>query len=153
MAKMLMAIQEREDTALPLLRRDLTETEKGLKNLADAIQQGIITNTTKQRLEELEELKSDIEIKILQTELQNDILTEEGIVFWIGRFKGGNVADKTYQRSIIDIFVNAIFVFDDRIVLTYNYKSEARTISLADIEISDLPRSAPVLGTNANPTR
>jgi len=142
-AKLLMEIQEREDTALPLLRRELEETDKGLKNIADAIQQGIITNTTKQRLEELEALKSEIEIKILQTELQKNVLTEEKIIFWISQFKGGNIADKAYQRAIIDVFVNAIYLYDDRIVLTYNFKSDARTISLADIEISDLPQSAP----------
>ena len=152
-AKMLMDLQEREDTALPLLRKELEDTEKGLKNIADAIQQGIITNTTKQRLEELEALKSDIEIKILQTELQKSILTEEKIIFWINRFKGGNIADKSYQRVIIDIFVNAIYLYDDKIVLSYNFKSDARTISLADIEISDLPQSAPLLGINANSPR
>jgi DNA invertase Pin-like site-specific DNA recombinase len=142
-AKMLMDLQEREDTALPLLRKELADTDKGLKNIADAIQQGIITNTTKQRLEELEALKSDIEVKILQTELQQTILTEEKIIFWINRFKGGNVADKVYQRAIIDIFVNAIYLYNDKIVLTYNFKSDARTISLADIDSSDLSQSAP----------
>ena len=142
-AQMLMALQEREDTALPLLRRELDGTEKGLKNIADAIQQGIITNTTKQRLEKLEALKSELEIKILQTELQKNILTEEKIVFWIGRFKGGDTTNKAYQRAIIDIFVNAIYIYDDRIVLTYNFKSDAKTITLADIEISDLPKDAP----------
>ena len=117
--------------------------EKSLKNIADALQQGIITNTTKQRLEELETRKSDIEIKILQTELQKNILTEEKIVFWMNRFKGGDVADKAYQRAIIDIFVNAIYIYDDKIVLTYNFKSDARTISLTDIEFSDLPQTPP----------
>ena len=142
-AKMLMALQEREDTALPLLRRELEETENGLRNIADAIQQGIITNTTKQRLEELESKKSELEVKILQTELQNNILTEEKIIFWINRFKGGDVRDKTYQRAIIDIFGNAVYVYDDRIVLTYNFKSDARTVTLGDIEISDLPQLPP----------
>ena len=102
-------------------------------------------------MEELEALKSDIEIKILQTELQQTILTEEKIIFWINRFKGGDIADKAYQWAIIDIFVNAIYLYDDKIVLTYNFKSDSRTISLNDIEISDLPQSSPVLGTNANP--
>jgi transposase-like protein len=149
-AKMLMRIQEREDMALPLLCRELEETDKGLKNIADAIQQGIITNTTKQRLEELEVRKSDIEIKILQTELQQTLLTEEKIIFWISRFKDGDITDKTYQRAIIDIFVNAIYLYDDRIVLTYNFKSDSRTISLTDIEFSDLPQTAPPLGSYEN---
>ena len=152
-AKMLIDLQEREDTALPLLRKELADTENGLKNIADAIQQGIITNTTKQRLEELEALKSEIEIKILQTELQKDILTEEKIIFWINRFKGGNVNDKAYQRAIIDIFVNAIYLYDDKIVLTYNFKADSRTICLSDVECLDLPQTAPPLGTNANSPR
>jgi hypothetical protein len=142
-ANLIIELQKREDTALPLLRRELEETEKGLKNIADAIQQGIITNTTKQRLEELEALKSDIEIKILQTELQQDILTEEKIIFWISRFKNGDISDKSYQKAIIDIFVNAIYLYDDRIVLTYNFKSDSRTISLSEVENSDLPQVAP----------
>ena len=45
-AKMLMALQEREDTALPLLSKELADMGKGLKNIADAIQQSIITNKT-----------------------------------------------------------------------------------------------------------
>ena len=39
-----------------------------------------------------------------------------------------------YQRQIIDIFVNSIRVFDDRLVITYNHKDGTETISLADIE-------------------
>ena len=151
LARALMDLQEREDTALPLLRRELEETEKGLKNIADAIQQGIITNTTKQRLEELEAKKSEIEVKILQTELQQTILTEEKIIFWINRFKGGDIADKAYQRVIIDIFVNAIYLYDDKIVLTYNCKSDSRTITLSDIESSDLPQNVPP--TQHHPTK
>ena len=81
-------------------------------------------------------------------------MTEEKIVFWINGFKGGSITDKAYQRAIIDIFVNAIYLYDDKIVLTYNFKSDSRTITLSDIESSDLPQTAPP-GTNANspPTR
>ena len=79
----------------------------------------------------------------MQTELQQTILTEEKIIFWINRFKDGNIADIAYQRAIIDIFVNAIYLYDDKIVLTYNFKSDSRTISLLEIECSDLPQTAP----------
>jgi hypothetical protein len=138
-----MELQEREDTALPLLRNQLAEVETGLQNLADAIQAGLLTPTMKQRLEDLEAQKSDLEIKLLQNELQQTILTEEQIIFWISRFKNGDINDKQYQQSIIDIFVNAIYLYDDRIVFTYNYKSESKTISLTDVEFSDLPQCAP----------
>ncbi|MDR0863283.1 MAG: recombinase family protein, partial [Oscillospiraceae bacterium] len=119
------------------------ETKKGLENLANAIVQGLLIPTTKNKLEELEARKSDLEIAILQAELQQALLTEEQIIFWISRFKGGDINDKAFQRAIIDIFVNAIYLYDDRIVFTYNYKSDARTVSLAEVEVSDLTKCAP----------
>jgi hypothetical protein len=128
---------------LPNLEKQLAETEKGLENLVNAIQQGMLTPTTKKRLDELEAVKTDIEIKILQAKLERQLLTEENIIHWISRFKGGNIESKEYQRTIIDLFVNAIYLFDDRIVFTYNFKSESRTISLDDIEGSDLTKCPP----------
>ena len=142
-AKDLIELQEREDTALPLLRSQLEETEKGLENIVNAIQQGLLTPTTKRRLDELEETKIEIEISILQAELQREWLTEEKIIHWISRFRGGDIESKEYQRNIIDVFVNSVYLFDDKIVFGYNFKNNTRTISLADIESSDLPKSPP----------
>ena len=129
------------------------QREESIEGQLRAIQQGMLTPATKQRLEELEAAKADLEIKILQTELQREILTEEKIIHWISRFKDGDIESKEYQRTIIDLFVNAIYLYDDRIVFTYNFKSDARTISLEDIESSDLAKCAPPLGTNANSPR
>ena len=39
-----------------------------------------------------------------------------------------------YQRRIIDSLLNAARVFDDYLVLNYNYSDQTETISLADIE-------------------
>ena len=33
-----------------------------------------------------------------------------------------------YQKQIIDTFVNSVYVYDDRLVMTYNYKDDIRTI-------------------------
>ncbi|MCI8762961.1 MAG: hypothetical protein HFF28_09050, partial [Oscillospiraceae bacterium] len=43
----------------------------------------------------------------------------------------------------IDCFVNAVFVYDDKIVLTFNYKDGAKTIALDDVNGSDLVDSGP----------
>ena len=56
------------------------------------------------------------------------------MVRWISQFKYGDVDSVDYQRQIIDIFVNSIRLFDDKIIFTYNYKDGTDTISLTDIE-------------------
>ena len=35
---------------------------------------------------------------------------------------------------LVDTFVNAIFVYDDKLLLTFNFKDGTKTITLADTE-------------------
>ena len=50
---LVMEAQQKENTRLPVLKDQLRDTEKRLANLLEAIEQGILTSTTKQRLDEL----------------------------------------------------------------------------------------------------
>ena len=130
----LVLMQERENTQLPTLRQSLAETEKGIDNLLNAIQQGLFNVSAKKRMDELEKQKEDLEISILQAELARPKYTKDEMVRWISQFKYGDVDSVDYQRQIIDIFVNSIRLYDDKIIFTYNYKDGTETISLADIE-------------------
>lgn len=38
-----------------------------------------------------------------------------------------------FRRQLIDSFVNAIYLYDDKIVLTYNMQDSTETIPLEDI--------------------
>lgn len=35
---------------------------------------------------------------------------------------------------LIDTFVNAVFVYDDKLLLTFNFKDGTRTITLSDVQ-------------------
>ena len=129
----LVALQNTEDNSLPLLRRQLADTERGIENRLNAIQQGIFTSSTRQRLEELEQLCDNVKASILQAELERPQYSREDIIEWISRFRYGDPNDKAYQRQIIDIFLNSIYVFDDKLVFTYNYKNGSQTVSLSDV--------------------
>ena len=114
--------------------------------MLNAIQMGIITAGTKERLESLEAQQREIANSIAQIELERPIYTKERIVAWISQFKGGNVDDVEYQKQIIDIFLNSIYVYDDKLVFTYNFKGGTQTISLAEVDAalcSDLTCQAP----------
>ena len=146
-ADKLVLIQEQESTLLPSMRRQLAETDKAIDNLLNAVQQGLYNASAKKRLDELEAKKEDLEISILQTELAKPKYTKDEIVRWISQFKYGDVDSVDYQRQIIDIFINSIWLFDDKIAFTYNYKDGTETISLADIEAalgSDFSDEAPL---------
>ena len=100
----------------------------------DWIEQGIFTPSTKQRLEELEAQKEEILVNIQTAELQKPKLTREQMTAWFEQFRHGDPENRDFQKRLIDTFVNSVYVFDDKLVLTYNYQHGTQTISLEEIE-------------------
>lgn len=135
-------LQSKENTIVKALKKNLNEVESGINNMLNAIQMGIVTASTKQRLEELEQRKSEIEPAILNEEIEHPILTKEQIIFWISRFKDGNIENEKYKQMLIDTFVNSVYLYDDKMVITYNFKDGTRTITLDEVENSDLVQDA-----------
>ena len=125
----------------------LKECEKGIENMLNAIQAGVLTPSTKERLDQLEARRSDLNISIMQAELTRPKYTKQQIVEWISsQFKHGDPNDLNYQKQIIDIFLNSIYVYDDRYVFTYNFHGGTETIPREAVEEafgSDLTRLAP----------
>ena len=106
-----MELQDAENTALPLFKKQYAETQKGIDNLLNAIQQGILTPSTKERMEELDQQKSELSVQIMKEEMAKPTLTKEQIVFWFHRFHKLNTSKLEHRRRLIDSFVNAIFLF------------------------------------------
>jgi hypothetical protein len=75
-----------------------------------------------------------LEVKILQEEMEKPLLTREQILFWLQRFRGIDISKQDQRQLLIDVFVNAVYLYDDRLVLMLNSKEEARTITLAEVE-------------------
>jgi site-specific DNA recombinase len=39
---------------------------------------------------------------------------------------------------LVDTFINAIFLYDDKVVITFNYREGGKTITLEDVTSSDM---------------
>ncbi len=137
-ANMIMEIQGKENTILPMLKKQYADLQRGIDNLLNAIQQGIITPSTKQRLEDLENQKSDVSVQIIKEEMAKPELTKDQILFWFNRLRKYNTRRLDHRRRLIDIFINTIYLYDDKMVITFNYKDDSKVISLNDVEKSDL---------------
>ncbi len=142
-------MQEQEDTVTPVLKQQLQQCETEIRNVMKAIRQGILTDSTRECLEELEQQRDSLRGSIAQFQLERRKFTKEEIVDWVGRYKDGNINDPDYRREIIDTFVNSVFVYDDKLILTYNYKDGSQTLTLQEIEAalsSDLTGMCPPKG-------
>ena len=132
-ADAIVVMQEQDDTVTPVLKQQLQQCETEIRNVMKAIRLGIITDTTKECLEDLETQRESLKESIAQLQLERRSFSKEEIVEWISKYKNGNTNDPDYRKEIIDTFVNSVYVYDDKLILTYNYKDGSQTLTLQEI--------------------
>ena len=123
-----------ESSKIPELSARLKEINRGIDNIVNAIQQGIFTPSTKQRLEELEELKKDIETAIICEKMQRPEITKPHIIHFITKFRDMNFNDIGSRKRLIDSFVNSVYLYDDKILFSFNYTDFTHELTLKEIE-------------------
>ena len=138
LADSVLELQGEENTALPLLKKQYADIQKSIDNMLNAIQQGILTESTKERLESLEKQKSELSVQITREEMAKPLLSRDQIILWFHRFRKLNTNKLEHRRRLIDSFINAIFLYDDRMIITFNFKDGTKIISFEDIEKSSL---------------
>ncbi len=142
---------QKDDATVPLLQRELAEVEQALDNVMKAVEQGIINSTTRKRMSELEEQKTDLQVKIAREEIQANILTKEQVIFWLSNMQKLNLATAENRQRIIDTFINSIHVYDDRLVINFNCRVESETIPLElSKKVSRLRESGEPITHNPN---
>ena len=63
-------------------------------------------------------------------------ISAEFMTFWLYRFRKLDVRQKFHRKMLIDTFINAIFLYDDKMVITFNYKEGTDTITFDDLKAS-----------------
>ena len=62
---------------------------------------------------------------------------EDFIRFWLMKFRKFDISQKKQRKALIGIFVNAIFLYDDRMLITFNYKDGTQTVRFEDALTAD----------------
>jgi len=122
-------------SGIGLLEDQLKDTQRSIKNLIAAIEQGIITPTTKARLMELEKEQSDIDRKITMAKADVIPVNRDQLVGWLKKLQAGDVHDKKYQAELFDTFLIAVYVYDnpdgqDYMKVVFNYAGSKNTVEI-----------------------
>ena len=128
----------------------LKDIETKTNNILKAIEQGIISDSLSNRLTELESQKKLIEARIAKEKLKKPFLTKDRIIEWMKSFKNGDIDNTAFQKTLISVFLNSIYVFDEhdetRLIINFNLSGQNRTI----LSCSDFERYARLDCTNPN---
>ena len=114
------------------------EVKASIANVMLAIDQGIITESTKAHLLELESEKGLLDAKIVVAQAEaGKAVTKDALAAYLEHFKHSDTTNKDCQKELFDAFIKAIYLYDDHITLTFdinNGTAEDVEITMDDIE-------------------
>lgn len=124
---------ERQDK-LRSIQAEIDTTEKAIANLLKVLERGIVSDATVNRLEELENKNTALKTALASAQLEGGFhVTKEEIEYFLHQFKKMDFTDRECQQRLVNTFVNAIFVYDDKIHIAFNWSGDSATITLNDI--------------------
>ena len=127
--------QNTETSYTASLRSALNEVESSTANLIKAMEAGIFNEATKKRMNELDIRRQELQDALAAAKLKEDMgLKKEHILYFLHRFAEMDYSDIECQKRLIKTFVNSVFVYDDKVVLTFNYSGDDRAITLHEID-------------------
>jgi len=115
--------KEKDTSNLKRFNKLLKDNEKQKQNLieslkicdVDSVKKAIFDEIAKMDLKHL-----NIEKEILSESKQNFCLTVPQIKFFLTQMKKGNINDIKNRKVLINVFINRIYLYDDRLTLIFN---------------------------------
>ncbi len=128
--------KEFNNSKLAELERRMAKIERDINKCVDLMietNSKAIQKRTEKKVEALELQKVDLEIDISKYKIANGIrYTKEDIISWLKLFCNGDLMDVEFRRRIIDVFINSIYLYDDKLVIYYNIKN-SKQVSYIDM--------------------
>lgn len=116
------------------LKAQLKEVESKLANLVKALEAGIFNDTTAERMRVLESQKSMLSDALLAEQNRKKYdLTLNDIVKFLNSVVG-DVNDPDTRRRLLEFFIDKIYVYPDKIALTFRYTDDRRELPFAKTE-------------------
>lgn len=128
------AMQNKESSQLPLLKKQLKQNKKEIDNVMKAVRAGLVTKSTKTELERLESEQEKLEIEIAKEQIARPVISREHIESWVMQFAKTDLSSAVEKQQLVDSFINRVFVYDDKIVVFLNYKDGQRSVTFDELK-------------------
>ena len=109
------------NAVLTKLQEELKEKNRAIDSILNAMEKGIITNSTQERLMKLENEKAILEDKV-EYEQNHQIkpLEKEQIVNFLKVYARKQFDNKTDKNEFFNNFILKVLLYDDKITIVYN---------------------------------
>lgn len=139
-----MRRKQRQRRTSRQLKRPAGRSAAPTKNIGNAIAQGIITETTKELLEEAEADRTALRQQIDRAKVQAALVVKaEAVACWLDGFRRGDRTDPDFRRQVFGALVHSVFVYDDYLKIIFNVDSAGAAVVPYEAAQAATPSEAP----------
>ena len=135
--------REKDNTNLRRIEKLMRENERKQRNLMSAVAECDIDSVRKSLYVEIARLTTELdtlknEYAIEQAGAVSLTITE--VKFFLTQLRKGRADDISYRKTLINVFVNAIYLYDDKLVIFFN--SGDKPVTIDDELLDQIENSA-----------
>ena len=118
------------------LKKAIKDADTAIENLWQSLERGETSDLISERIREKQAEKEKYLAELEKEERKITILTEPQVLAFLDYIRKLPNNDVNKRRAIINIFVNAIYLYDDRFTVIFN--SGSRMLEVKDIPLDDI---------------
>lgn len=135
---------DQDTSSIKRIKAAIQEADTAIENLWKALEKGQAADMITERIEKRQHEKEELEAQLAIEMGKQVILTAPQIRAYLYSLKKGDINDENTKRGIINIFLRAVYLYDDRFTLILNGSEKPVTIDDALLdEIDEEFASAP----------
>ena len=122
---------DNDNSAIKHLKSQMNKNKQQQENLLDSLSMCNIDSIRQSIFDKIEKLKlaySELEKELSIEKLKNTELTENDIIFFLNKLKNGDINDIKYRRTLINIFVKSVYLYEDKVTIIFNIDNLSVTV-------------------------
>lgn len=130
-ANKILELNQLQDDSTGLINAfelELKEIATKIDNIMTAIEEGLATQRMKTRISELEAREEQLneQIKFERMKINKTLISKEQIIYWFSMFKNGDIHSTEFVEQLIELFIDKVVVFPDKIDIYCNYLDKSQ---------------------------
>lgn len=127
---------ENERPMIHYLQKREQEINNKINNIVNAISSGVATESLPKELQRLEEEQKEVQQSIQDEKLLCDEIDTKYVEQFLYGLRNITSNDRDAERKLIDIFVEKIFLYDDKIIMLLNPTEKKQAIDISLHKVS-----------------
>lgn len=122
---------ENDNSTIKFLKSQMNKNKQQQENLLDSLSMCNIDSIRQSIFDKIEKLElaySELEKELSIEKLKNTELNESDIIFFLNKLKSGDINDIKYRRTLINIFVKSVYLYEDKVTIIFNIDNMSVTL-------------------------